>query len=300
MHNLGYLFKQGVRSVFKNKMMSFACIGVLVACMLLIGAAVIFTVSINNMVTVVEQQNEIVAYMEEGTGAKERQEVENTLNGMQDVLSVKLVTKEEGLETLKLKDPASAVLLNNITDEDNPIPDKFIIRLKNPENIELLVGAVEDIEGIEKVDASVEVARLLAEIKNAVYYAGAAIIVILILVSLVIITNTVKITVFNRRREINIMKYVGATDGFIRFPFLVEGLLIGFLAAVIAFLFLGVGYSYLLNWTGQNYGQLFSMIASSAVPFKEVAWQLFAGFCGIGLLIGFLSSGIFVRKYLKV
>jgi len=122
----------------------------------------------------------------------------------------------------------------------------------------------------------------------------------LIVVSLVIITNTIKITVYSRRREINIMKYVGATDSFIRLPFLVEGMMIGLIAALVAFIMLGVGYTYLVEFARDRYAAYFALVVYNFVDFQDIALEIMLSFSAIGVMIGMIASGFFVRKHLRV
>ena len=296
-HNFFYLIKQGVKSVFKNRLMSFSCIGVLVACMLLIGASVMFTMTVNNLVTDVEQTNQFVAYLEPTASDTEMQQ---KLNKIPNIIEVKFIPKEEALESMKDKIGDSADSFLGLEGRENPLPDKYVLRIADSSLMEQTVAEVKAIKGVEKVNASLDVATILAGIKKTVYYAGVGIIAILIVVSLAIITNTIKITVFSRRREINIMKYVGATDIFIRLPFLIEGLIIGILAAVIAFLIMSIGYPRLMEWANLNYGSMLGIIFDNAASFDEVATKLLGGFSLIGVVIGLLSSTVFVRKHLRV
>ena len=299
-HNFAYLFRQGAKNIFHNKLMSFACIGVLVACLLLIGSAILFTLTVNNMAEDIEEQNEVIVFLNPNLSTGDIEMVDVTLRGTPNVVDARFVSKEQGLETQKERMGEYGSLLIGLEGIENPLPDKYILRVDNSAQIEQTLAAIESIDGVEYVNASIEVAHILAGIKNTVYYAGATVVVILIIVSLVIITNTIKLTIFSRRREINIMKYVGATDTFIRLPFLVEGMLIGLIAAAFAFFMLGFSYTYLLNWARDNYMQYFSLIFNNAVDFREIALEMMIGFSGIGVFIGIASSSIFVRRHLRV
>ena len=156
------------------------------------------------------------------------------------------------------------------------------------------------IEGIESVKAPNEVADILTSIKHAVAAGGFFIVALLIAVSLVIIANTIKVTVFNRRKEISIMKFVGATDLFIRLPFFVEGFLLGLLSALVAFGLLWVGYDYLLQMIAENPSSWIQQAYQSLLPFKEMALRLLGWFAGGGIGVGVFGSMFFVNRYLKV
>lgn len=299
LHNIGYLIKEGARNIFSNKLMSFACIGVLVACFLLIGGAVLLSLSVNNMVEYVENQNEIVAFLDDDVSATQASAIGRTLEEMDNIGEVIFVSKEEALEEEKAQAEEYGDIFEGLED-DNPLPDKYIIQIESIDALSGTIEAVEATDGVQKVLAQTDVARILAGVKKAVNYAGTAIVLILVLVSMIIITNTIKLTVFSRRKEINIMKYVGATDSFIRMPYLVEGMLIGLLAAILAFALLGGGYTYLLSWANQHYGSQLGIVLESAVTFGEAGVMLFVGFALIGVLIGMTGSMLFVRKYLRV
>jgi len=300
LHNFTYLLKEGARNVVSNKLMSLASIGVLMACLLLIGSATLFSLNVNSIVRYVEQQNEVVAFLEADLTREDVQVLELTLGQMDNILETTYISKDAALEQQKADiGPEFEGLLDGLED-DNPLLDRFVLRVGDPSRIENTVAALRATDGILKVNAATEVSYILAGLKQAVTVAGMTIVAILVVVSVVIITNTIKLTVFSRRKEINIMKYVGATDLFIRMPFLVEGMLIGLLAATLAFLMLGYGYTYLLGWIGENYAAQLPIVVDNAIDFWEFAPQLLAGFAGLGVFIGVVGSGVFVRKYLKV
>ena len=300
LHNFGYLIKEGARNIFSNKLMSFACIGVLVACLLLIGGSVLLMLNVNQVVGVVEDQNEIVAYLSEGMSSDDVQVLDLSLNGMDNILQVRFVTKSEALAELKAQTGGSAILFEGLEGDENPLLDRYILRLDDLSKLEETVKKISTLDGIEKVEAQPEVAKILTGLKRVVAVSGAGIVLILVVVTIVIITNTIKLTVFSRRKEINIMKYVGATDVFIRMPFLVEGMLIGLIAAVLAFLILGFSYTYLLQWAGENYSNYIGIVVNNAIDFRDIALHLLGGFCTLGVFIGVAGSGVFVRRYLKV
>lgn len=173
---------------------------------------------------------------------------------------------------------------------ENPLPNSFRLRIKDLSILSSTIMKLEAVEGIESVKAPTEVAEILSSIKRAVYSGGMFIVLILMAVSLVIIANTIKITVFNRRKEINIMKYVGATDGFIRLPFIVEGFLLGIISAVLAFGVLWLGYNYVLQVLAENPSAWINQIYQNTIPFQKVALQMAAWFGGGGIGIGVFGS----------
>ena len=299
-HNFAYLFRSGIKSIFHNKLMSFACIGVLVACLLLIGSAVLFTLTVNNMASDVESQNEIVVFLDVAVTPAQVAVIDRRIGEIENVVGVRFVSREQGLQEKMYNMGEFGELLIGLEGANNPLPDKYVLRIGDSSIIEETIAQISAISGVDHISASIEIARILTAIRNTVYYAGAVVVLILVVVSLVIITNTIKLTVYSRRREINIMKYVGATDSFIRLPFLIEGMMIGLIAAIFAFLMLGVGYTYLIEWVRESYSLYFGIVVNNMVEFQDVALEIIIGFSAIGILIGMIASGFFVRKHLRV
>ncbi len=278
--------------------MSFACIGVLVACLLLIGSAVLFTINVNSLVETVAEQNEFVVFLRDDMTEDDLGVYDVALRNTPNVLSARFVSREEGFEQDKQKMGEDAYLFDGI--DASTYPNVYIVRVEDIALLDGTLQAVGELDGTDRINSSAEVAKVLVGLRTTVAYAGAGIVVILVVVSVVIITNTIKLTVFSRRKEINIMKYVGATDSFIRLPFLVEGMVLGIIAALLAFSLLGVGYTYLLRYAGENYAEYIGIVFENAVPFNEIALELLAGFGILGVLIGTVGSGVFVQKHLKV
>ncbi len=297
-HNFAYLFKEGTKNVFSNKLMSFACIGVLVACLLLIGSAVLFTLNVNSIVNDVEDQNEFVVFLKDSMSKDDLGVFDVALDNIPNILTKKFVSREQAFQQEKEKLGDDAYIYDGL--DASTYPNAYILSVDDLSLLDDTVKQVSQLDGVDTVNASTEVARILVGLKKVVTYAGAAIVLILIVVSVLIITNTIKLTVFSRRKEINIMKYVGATDSFIRLPFLVEGMMIGIISAFIAFMLLGVGYTYMVKWLGENYSGYIGTLYENSVPFQSVALELFGGFAILGVLIGVIGSGVFVRKHLKV
>ena len=262
-NSFGYLVKEGLHNIRANRQMSVASIGVLIACMVLIGGALLLSLNINSLMGYVESFNEVVVWID-------------TL-GSQSFL--------EGFEQYA---------------DENPLPASFRLKVNSLENLPETVKTLEGLSGVESVESSNEVATTLVGIKTAIHVAGLTIVAILMVVSIIIIANTVRVTIFNRRREINIMKYVGATNAFIRFPFLVEGMVIGLISALIAFGLLWVGTHFLYQWVGQSASGWLQLAYQSLIPFVSIAPQMLLGFVAAGVLFGMVGSFIFVGKYLKV
>ena len=294
-----YLIKEGARNIWVNRMMSLASIGILVSCMLLIGSAILLSINLNGMISYVENQNEMVAFLEDDADDTMVSVVKAALDKNSNIDSFSFVSREEALERYSEIVPES--LLENLEqDKDEVFPLSFRITLKDLSLINETTAQIESIPGVMQVNAPTNVAETVTGIKRAVYLCGSGIVIILLAVTLIIIANTIKVTVFNRRKEINIMKFVGATDLFIRMPFVVEGILLGVISACIAYLLLWGGYTYLMDYVQTQASTTLSAFLKNMVPFSKVAKQLLASFAVGGVAVGVFGSMIFVRKHLKV
>ena len=294
-----YLLGEGVRSMRENRQMSIASVGVLMACMLLIGAAVLFSVNMNALMGYVKNQNEIVAYVDLNATIEQIASLETQIEDMDNISSYVYISKEQALEESMQDLGSSAYLLDGLID-DNPLPASFRIKVGDLERLTETVAALEETPLVYQVNAATDVVTVLLDISKGVNTGGLVIVAILAAVSILIIANTIKVTVFNRRREISIMKYVGATDAFIRIPFLVEGVIIGMISAVLAFGLLWVAYEYVLNWLGTSQSSWLLMVLESMVPFGSIAFPMLGGFAGSGAAFGLIGSLFFLRRYLKV
>ncbi|MGI5958614.1 MAG: permease-like cell division protein FtsX [Massiliimalia sp.] len=326
-NSFSYLSKQGVKNLWLNRMMTLASVGVLTACLLIVGFAIVLTENIDSMVHYVESQNEFVAFMPTEEQYIEQQvangeepmvatadtpegetpawqtfveQVRAEIEALPNVSGVTYISKEEGLESMKEQMGDYAALFDDL-ENDNPLNDTFTIKVKDLTKLEETCLQVQEIDGIQSVNAANDVADTLTFIRKIVNTAGGAIILALVIVSLVIIVNTIRATIFTRRKEINIMKYVGATNSFIRLPFIVEGIILGLIAAGIAYLIIWGGYSYLVQSFEQ--GMVPSFIGAAfkhIIPFSDIAVNLalFFGISSVG--IGVVGSMISIRSHIKV
>ena len=285
-----YLIKEGFKNLFVNYLMSFSSIGVLMACLVLVGGSYLITVNVNYVVEQVEQQNELVIFLEDDATSEQKSAVKTLLDELNDVVSYRYISPQEALED---------VLAG--LEEDNPLPPSFRVKLGTLANLDDVIYQFSQVTGITKINAPTAIAGTLTNIKNLIYIFGIGIVVILALVSLVIITNTIRITVFSRRREINIMKYVGATNAFIRQPFVVEGALIGLFSSALAYGIIYFAYDRVLLWMEEhNISWLTSSTQQVLLPFSEVYLVLAVTFLVVGVFTGILGSTFSMRKYLKV
>ena len=294
-----YLVKMGFKSIHVNRVMSFAAIGVLISCMLLIGSAMLFSLNVGEIVGYVEQQNEVVVFLDMDLQTDEKNLIEKKITSLDNIKSSDYISGKEGI--LEWMDTLGddAVYLEGL-EEEQILPDSYRLKLKDLSLLSDTINKIESIDGIDKIVAPIEVANTLSNIRYAVYFSGMFIVCILVAASFVIIGNTIKITVFNRRKEIEIMKFVGATDTYVRFPFFVEGFLLGLISATIAFFLLWGGYELVIRWLGENNINFFFSFTDNLIEFKDMALPIYLSFFFGGTLVGTSGSMIFVRKYLKI
>lgn len=297
-----YLVRQGFRNLWNNRLMSLASIGVLVSCMLLIGTAALLSINISSIVNALEDQSEAIVYLQDGTTQEDQNRIRQSLIDTGKISSIEFISKDDALRSMmnSMGDDGDMLFDAYSADGNNNLPDSFRITFDDVSKLSTTISKIEKIEGVYSVSAMTEVANVITGIKRMVYIGGITIIGLLILVSLMIIGNTIKITVFSRRREVNIMKYVGATNGFIRLPFIVEGMSLGILSGAISFGIIYFAYDYLTKWfAGQNTGWLSNLI-SEIVPFSTISTELLIGFIGGGAFIGIFGCIAFIGKHLKV
>ncbi len=286
-----YLIREGLRNTWQNRLMALASVGVLVCCLMLTGFAYLIYVNVEQMFHHAIEQNVVAVFLDRDMTDAQVEKVGITLKSMSNVDKVKLITKEEYLK--KYADNLTEGIVESYQGDKNPMPNTYIVSMKDLELFQDTLDEIQKIRGVEEASYDAGVAETLSHIRSVVLAIGGGIIGVLLVVSLFIIVNTIKLTVYNRRLEIYIMKSVGATDGFVRFPFVVEGLLLGVAAGGV-----GYGLMYLLyqaivdNMVIKN--QFFSL-----VPFERQWLPLLVGFLAGGMLVGVCGSAISISKYLK-
>lgn len=294
-----YLVKQGFKNLWNNRLMSLASVGVLVSCMLLIGAAALLSVNISNVVDAVEDQSEAIIYLKDGLDNNALEEIRNSIIATQKVSTIDFISKEDALLSMMESMGDDGILFEAYKKENN-LPDSFRVTFTDVSDLENTVAYLEGLSGVESVSALTEVAEVITGVKSMAYLGGSIIIGLLIAVSLMIIGNTIKITVFSRRREINIMKYVGATNGFIRLPFVIEGMSLGVVSGLLSYGIIYFAYAYLVKWVSSQTATWLGQIVSELVPFSSVSAYLLIGFIGGGAFIGLFGCVAFIGKHLKV
>ena len=291
MHEIEYLVKEGCRNTWQNRLMALASAGVLVCCLLLTGFAYLVFVNVDQMFHNAYEQNVMAVYLDATQTDEQVTEIGITLNNMENVASVEYLSKEDFLA--QYAGSLESETMESFMGENNPLPDTYIVSLKELTLFEDTLNQIGAIPGVEEVSYDADTAETLTAVRRVVLAAGGCIVVVLLIVSLFIIVNTIKLTVHNRRLEIYIMKSVGATDGFVRFPFVVEGLLVGATAGAV-----GYGLISLLYYTAMK-NFTFENPLLALVPFNTQWLPLLIGFLGGGMLVGVCGSVISMTKYLK-
>ena len=288
--SIRYLLREGFRNLWQNRFMAVASIGVLVSCLLLTGGAYLIFANIDHSFDWVYEQNVVVAFADADCTEEEITQLEEKIKSITNVASVEHRSKDQLLE--EMADSMPGAIFEDLK-EDNPLQDAFIIAFSDLSKFDATLMQIQEIPHVEDVKNNAELAGQLTKIRQVVLAVGGWIIGILLLVSLFIIANTIKLTVYNRRLEIYIMKSVGATRAFIRTPFVIEGVVLGLLSGLLSYGILYFVYDRLAGMLtfGGNMVQL--------LPFSSVWWIMLIGFLVAGVLTGMCGSAISMGKYLK-
>ena len=288
-----YFITESLNSIRRNGLMSLASLMTVALSLLILGVFIIMVMNLNHMASVLESQVQVTVYLQDTLKEVEVREVGTRITKLPGVTRVNFIAKEEAMNRFKQRLGEQQGLLAELG-EANPLPNSFEVKLDRPERVKPVALAIAQMKGVEAARYGQEVVEQLFNLTRMVRIFGVVLILFLGLAALFIIVNTIRLTVFARRREIGIMKYVGATDWFIRWPFIIEGVLLGFLGACIAVLPLTQFYSML---TGQVYESLAFLPLLPKYPFMGYV-NIFLLCAGIG--IGALGSVISVKKFLKV
>lgn len=289
--SLKYLTKEGFRSIWVNKLMSLASVAVLMACLVIIGLGAMIFFNINALLDNVENQNVIMVFAENDATDEEVSIIGNKIKVLDNVEDCIFVPKDDALLEQREAMGADAALLDGL--EENPLPDAYKVVVKDLSQFDYTVTQLKSIDGIQRVRENSDVATKLVSIRRAVTIISVGIVALLFVVSLFIISNTIRITMFSRKLEISIMKAVGATNWFIRWPFMIEGVNLGIISCLVSFLvLLGIysGIQYICS----------GLIAQfKLVNFWNYAWYILGIFAAIGVFTGSVGSLISMGKYLK-
>ena len=296
-----YLADQGVENIWKNKMMAFATFCVLLISLLLVGIAGLFYINLNSMIKGLGSQNEVVVLMNVGTTEEQNSAAEAAINELPNIDKVTFISKEDALSRQKANLPNAEKIFDEYIGSDASfMPDGFSVTVKNTDLITETTEKISAIANVQSASASPQVAEFLRGLRRVVSLIAGAIIIALAVVSMIIISNTTKASVFARREEIQIMKYVGATNAFIRMPFFVEGMVTGLFAGAGAYFITWAVYRAIYNMITDQGMLMNTFGVKSIIPFSDIRLPLALAYLVFGALIGALGSVVSTRKHIDV
>ena len=294
-----YLTNQGVENIWKNKMMAFATFCVLLISLLLVGIAGLFYLNLNSMILGLGNQNEIAVYLDPSLSQQDVDSFAGKLSSLDNVDTIEYISKEEAYERMKNQISDGKAIFDYIDGYDF-MPDGFSVTVINNDTIEDTTAKISAIAGVQSASSSPQVAEFLRELRRVVTIIAVAIIAALVVVSMIMISNTTKASVFARREEIQIMKYVGATNSFIRFPFFIEGMVTGFFAGAGAFFITWAVYRAVYRILTEQ-GMLMNAFGiSSIIPFKDIRLPLAGAYLLAGALLGAVGSVVSTKRHIDV
>lgn len=291
--NIRYLTQEGLKNIGINRLMSVASVAVLMSCLVIIGFALLLFLNVDSLLKNIESQNVVMAFCEVGASEEDVNFTKEKLGSIDNIESFDFVSKQSAYESVKLSLGDNADILKNI--DSSFLPDGYRIVVSDMSLFDETVAKISEISTVSSIQQNSDLAKKFEEIRVAVTYISIGVIVVLFVVSMFIIANTVRITMFSRKLEISIMKAVGATNWFIRWPFLVEGICLGLIASVLSFLLLALLY----NVMGGAFSSIFGILGNSIVNFWDYAVLIFSGFVFVSVITGGLGSLISMSKYLK-
>ena len=292
-NNIGYLIKEGIRGIFLHGFMSFAAICVTVACLLIVGSFALLTENISIMVQDLNKTNEILVYMDENLSEAEAKSIQTRINVLDNVYKAEFISREQALEDF-IADHEGDPAFSGVEAAD--LRHRVVVILEDNNRMKQTVEELWNINGVANITASFEMAEGFSTLESVLSIASMAVIAVLLVVSLLIISNTVKLAMYDRKDEIAIMKMVGATNAFIRLPFQVEGFTLGMIGAILAFGLEWVGYDALV----QRIAGIDSLQLFTFVPFQELLIPMAIVFGAAGMFVGIVGSWTSIRKFMDV
>ena len=300
-NSLRYLFTEGLKNLFKNIFMTIASIGVLTACLLVVGFSLILKENLNNIIKYVGEEKTFFIFLADDAKPEQIDDLKSCINSTNNVKSLKYITKNQALE--EFHKTFNNDLAMRALKRTNVLPASIELNMKDISSIDEIYKILEDTRFsnvISSVNAPTKHAKIIKDVDKTSKIIGTAMIIFFVIASLAIISNTIRAAVFARRREIAIMKQVGATDSFVRFPFLIEGAAIGIIASIFAFSLTMLIYETLYTMLTKNPSAFLRSLFITMVPFKRVSFLISFGYLIFGTLAGSIGSLISVRKYLKI
>lgn len=288
--------KDAFKSVFRNFSLSIASISCIIVTLLLVSVSIILTVNVNNFANKVKSDVTVVTFLDNEINEEQLNELKINIEKIDNIESVKTFTKQEKKEEMAATSEVYKNIISTWSDDNNPLSDELLIKVKDLEKIKKTVNKIEKMEFVSNVKYGEGMVEQLVHVFKVVQKVTIGVVIGLIIVTAFLITNTIKLTIFSRKREIEIMRLVGASNITVKFPFIIEGLVLGIIGSVIPIIGTVWGYNIFYNYFG---GQLFSPLVKLIKPAPFV-YTLSFGLLGIGALVGMISSSRAVRKYLKI
>ena len=289
MSSFGYLIKEGFKNLFHNRLMSLASIGVLISCLVLTGSAVMLTINVSNIVKDVGDNNVSRVFLNDDLTKLEAVYKERDLKSLDNITDVQFVDKDDAIQDYR--EQLGEEVFANMQGDDNPLPYAYDVTMDDLSKYDETIAQIKQVEGVSSVSSQREVAEKLTNLSSFITTMSLWIILALAVISLFIISNTIRMTMFSHRFEISIMKSVGATNSFVRVPFIIEGIVIGLVSAGVS-----IGLMYLLSDGIINSVQ--KIFAFSYTRFDQVMWPIIISFTAAGILVGTLGSMVSIRRYL--
>ena len=293
LNNLGYLLKEGFRGIFLHGFMSFAAVCVTVACLVIVGSFSALAYNLDEMVQELNQTSEILVYIDADLSDAEARSIGTKINLLDNALQATIVSREEALQDF-VADHDGDSAFSGVQASD--LRHRYVVTLEDNTKMKETDAQLKQLPGVAKTNAAYELAEGFTTIQNVLHMVSAAVIVVLLIVSLLIISNTVKLAMYDRKDEIAIMKMVGATNGFIRLPFVVEGFTLGMMGAILAFGLEWVGYDALI----QKIAAVDALQLFNFVPFQELLIPMVIVFAAAGMFVGIVGSWTSIRKFMNV
>lgn len=292
-YDFGYFISEGFHSIFTHGFMSFAAVCMIICCLLIMGSFTLVAVNAENMFSDLEAENQFTAYIDESLTQEEAKALQDDIEAVPNVARAEFMTKEQAQEEFEA-DYEGNELFDGLPSD--VYRDRFHVYLDDISKLTETENAVKEVTGVAKTKSAPEIAEGFTVIRNIAGAVAVILVVILLAVSLFIIANTIKLATFNRREEIAIMKMCGATNGFIRWPFVVEGMILGLTGALVAFFIQWGLYEAVSRLILQTNG--LSLI--TVLSYASMAGNIVLVFCGVGLVIGVGGSVVAIRKFLQV
>ena len=293
---IGYFLSEGFRNVFKNKKSTFSCLGVMCATMLMFGLFFVIGQNINNAIKGLEKEQGMQVFMYPEATDDQIEKLKEDLGKIEGINTIEFVSKEEGYNTMKKRLGDNAKALDGFTPDFFEV--SYIITLTDLSLNNQVYESISKLDNVKEIQNKSSTIETLSSVGKAIRAVTFTIFAILILISLFIISNTIKLTVHARRKEISIMKYVGATNSFIRWPFIVEGIIIGIISGAISIIILGINYNLIANKILES--QVVSAMSINLLTFADMFGLIVLVYTILGVGIGILGSCISMRRYLKV